>query len=75
MNASARRTIAYARVEGSTGGSYAPGLTGVAVIFAAGVVVLLELGTRWSRRWDAAVVRQAGIYSYRGTAGAGEPAA
>ena len=46
-------------------GSYAPGLLGCAVVFVAGTAVLLELGARWSQRWDLGAVRQAGIYSYR----------
>ena len=33
-------------------GSYAAGLFGCAAVFVAGTVVLLELGARWSRRWD-----------------------
>lgn len=46
-------------------GSYAPGLFGCAAVFIAGVVVLLELGARWSLRWETDAVRQAGVYSYR----------
>ncbi|MBI4888657.1 MAG: NarK/NasA family nitrate transporter [Acidobacteria bacterium] len=46
-------------------GSYVAGLAGCAVVFAAGVLVLLELGARWSLRWDRVAVRQAGVYSYR----------
>jgi NNP family nitrate/nitrite transporter-like MFS transporter len=46
-------------------GSYATGLCGCSAVFAAGTVVLLELGARWSVRWDARAVRQAGVYSYR----------
>jgi NNP family nitrate/nitrite transporter-like MFS transporter len=34
-------------------------------VFVAGTVVLLELGSRWSRRWDLQAVAQAGVYSYR----------
>jgi hypothetical protein len=48
-------------------GSYAPGLLGCAAVFVAGTVVLLELGARWSQRWDLQAVRQAGVYSYRST--------
>jgi len=47
-------------------GSYGPGLFGCAVAFLCGTVVLLELGTRWSHRWDRAVVQRTGLYSYRG---------
>src|SRR5687767_3967538 len=46
-------------------GSYAIGLFGCAVVFVTGTAVLLELGARWSRRWDVRAVRQAGIYSYK----------
>ena len=46
-------------------GSYAAGLVGCAAVFVVGTLVLLELGTRWSMRWDTAAVRQAGVYSYR----------
>jgi MFS transporter, NNP family, nitrate/nitrite transporter len=58
-------------------GSYTAGLALFAVLFLAGTAVLLELGVRWSRRWDEGAVTQAGIYAYRGAAGnaASEPAA
>ena len=46
-------------------GSYALGLCGCAAVFVAGTVVLLELGARWSLRWDVQAIRQAGVYSYR----------
>jgi len=46
-------------------GSYAPGLLGCAVIFICGTFVLLELGARWTLRWDGRALRQAGVYSYR----------
>jgi MFS transporter, NNP family, nitrate/nitrite transporter len=46
-------------------GSYALGLFGCAAVFVAGTCVLLELGARWSLRWDVHAVRQAGVYSYR----------
>ena len=48
-------------------GSYAAGLFGCAAAFVAGTVILLELGARWSRRWDTEAVKQAGVYSYRNT--------
>ena len=41
------------------------GLFGCASVFVAGTVVPLELGARWSLRWDLQAVRQAGVYSYR----------
>ena len=46
-------------------GSYALGLFGCAAVFVAGTLVLLELGARWSLRWDVQAVRHAGVYSYR----------
>jgi NNP family nitrate/nitrite transporter-like MFS transporter len=46
-------------------GSYAPGLYGCAAAFLAGTILLLELGIRWSQRWDVSAVRRAGVYSYR----------
>ena len=46
-------------------GSYAPGLFGCAAVFLCGLVLLLELGARWSQRWDVAAAQRAGIYSYR----------
>lgn len=50
-------------------GSYVMGLAGCAVVFLAGTLVLLELGTRWSRRWDRRALQQAGVYSYRAALG------
>jgi NNP family nitrate/nitrite transporter-like MFS transporter len=47
-------------------GSYAAGLFGCAAAFLCGTVVLLELGTRWSHRWDSAAVQRTGLYAYRG---------
>jgi MFS transporter, NNP family, nitrate/nitrite transporter len=46
-------------------GTYTPGLALCAVAFITGSLTLLELGTRWSKRWGGAAVRQAGIFSYR----------
>ncbi len=46
-------------------GSYAIGLLGCAVVFVAGTAVMLELGARWSVRWDSEAVRRTGVYSYR----------
>ena len=58
-------------------GTYALGLAIVSVGFVVGTGILLELGARWSRRWSAAAVRQAGVYCYRSTlfGVGGEPAA
>jgi len=47
-------------------GSYAAGLFGCAATFFCGTLVLLELGTRWSQRWDSEAVQRTGLYSYRG---------
>ena len=47
-------------------GSYSAGLFGCAATFLCGTLVLLELGTRWSQRWDSAVIQRTGLYSYRG---------
>ena len=49
-------------------GSYSTGLYGCAVAFLAGTIVLLELGIRWSQRWDVSAVQRAGVYSYRAAA-------
>jgi NNP family nitrate/nitrite transporter-like MFS transporter len=46
-------------------GSYAPGLLVCAAAFLCGMVVLLELGARWTQRWDVTAVQRAGIYAYR----------
>ena len=46
-------------------GSYSAGLYGFAAAFLAGTMVLLELGIRWSQRWDVSAVQRAGVYSYR----------
>lgn len=50
-------------------GNYAAGLLGCAAIFAAGTAVLLELGARWSRTWDADARHRAGLYAYRTVSG------
>jgi MFS transporter, NNP family, nitrate/nitrite transporter len=49
-------------------GEYTAGLAIVAGAFVLGVVALLELGARWSRRWHPAIVKQSGIFSYRDAA-------
>ena len=46
-------------------GTYAIGLSLFAVVFAAGALVLLELGSRWSSTWQESAVKQSGIFSYR----------
>ena len=48
-------------------GSYAAGLFGCAATFLCGTLVLLELGTRWSQRWDSGAIQRTGLYSYRGS--------
>jgi NNP family nitrate/nitrite transporter-like MFS transporter len=48
-------------------GTYAAGLVVCATAFLGGTLVLLELGARWSLTWDADLVRQSGVYSYRST--------
>ena len=46
-----------------------PGATGadhwVAAAFLAGSFVLLELGTRWSVRWQSQAVQRSGVFCYR----------
>jgi NNP family nitrate/nitrite transporter-like MFS transporter len=46
-------------------GTYAIGLSLFAVVFAAGSLVLLELGSRWSSTWQERAVKQSGVFSYR----------
>lgn len=46
-------------------GQYAPGLLLLTAAFLAGSVLLLELGTRWSRQWSPDALRQSGVFSYR----------
>jgi NNP family nitrate/nitrite transporter-like MFS transporter len=46
-------------------GTYATGLSLLAVAFVVGAFVLLELGSRWSSTWQEAAVKQSGIFSYR----------
>jgi NNP family nitrate/nitrite transporter-like MFS transporter len=45
--------------------SYSGGLYGCAAAFLCGTVMLLELGTRWTQRWELAAAQRAGVYSYR----------
>jgi MFS transporter, NNP family, nitrate/nitrite transporter len=52
-------------------GTYAPGLMLFTAAFAAGTMVLLELGNRWTRNWNEVAIRQTGVYSYRATLRAG----
>jgi NNP family nitrate/nitrite transporter-like MFS transporter len=49
-------------------GQYTLGLAVFAGVFLAGMLALLEVGTRWSRTWDERAARQAGIFSYRALA-------
>ena len=46
-------------------GGYTAGLLAFAALFGAGLLVLLELGDRWSKRWALGARRHAGVYSYR----------
>ena len=46
-------------------GSYSAGLLLFAAVFAAGTMVLLELGVRWNGRWQRAAVERSGIFCYR----------
>lgn len=46
-------------------GQYAMGLLTIAILFFAGSIVLLELGSRWSANWDANSAIRAGIFNYR----------
>jgi NNP family nitrate/nitrite transporter-like MFS transporter len=47
-------------------GTYAPGLVLLALAFFAGALGLLQLGSVWAARWQAAAVKQSGIFCYRG---------
>jgi MFS transporter, NNP family, nitrate/nitrite transporter len=46
-------------------GTYAVGLAILSVAFAAGSMMLLELGSRWSATWEERAVRRSGIFCYR----------
>ena len=46
-------------------GSYSLGFLVFAAAFLAGTLALLELGTRWNRRWVPHAVKQSGIFCYR----------
>jgi MFS transporter, NNP family, nitrate/nitrite transporter len=46
-------------------GTYASGLIVVSVAFVAGAVMLLELGSRWTTRWQPGAIKQSGVFSYR----------
>ncbi|HUK36615.1 MAG TPA: MFS transporter [Vicinamibacterales bacterium] len=46
-------------------GTYAAGLMLVASAFAVGAILLLELGTRWTARWDPGAIKQSGVFGYR----------
>jgi NNP family nitrate/nitrite transporter-like MFS transporter len=49
-------------------GEYRAGLWIVAAAFLLGAIVLLELGTRWVRRWPSGAVQRSGIFAYRESA-------
>jgi hypothetical protein len=51
-------------IKGLTG-SYGAGLTMAAVIVAAGLGILLELGRRWQRDWPSSSARLSGVFAYR----------
>jgi NNP family nitrate/nitrite transporter-like MFS transporter len=46
-------------------GSYTSGLLLFAGVFAAGTIVLLELGARWIVSWSDAAIARGGVFSYR----------
>jgi NNP family nitrate/nitrite transporter-like MFS transporter len=46
-------------------GTYAIGLLAFAAAFLVGSFVLLELGTRWTVRWQSQAVQRSGIFCYR----------
>jgi NNP family nitrate/nitrite transporter-like MFS transporter len=48
-------------------GTYTAGLMVVAFAFVAGTMMLLEVGARWTMRWESAAVKQTGLFSYRST--------
>ena len=47
-------------------GTYASGLLLFALVFVAGSIALLELGSRWMTCWHPDAVKQSGIFNYRG---------
>jgi NNP family nitrate/nitrite transporter-like MFS transporter len=46
-------------------GTYGRGLQLLAVIFFAGALVLLHVGSLWAARWDRQAIQQSGVFSYR----------
>lgn len=46
-------------------GTYAPGLLLLAFAFLAGAAGLLHVGSAWAAQWQAASVKQSGIFCYR----------
>jgi NNP family nitrate/nitrite transporter-like MFS transporter len=46
-------------------GTYAIGLAAFAGVFTVGSFILLELGTRWTARWQSQAVQRSGIFCYR----------
>jgi MFS transporter, NNP family, nitrate/nitrite transporter len=47
-------------------GTYATGLSMVAIAYFIGAIALLQVGSRWSSRWAPQAVQQSGIFCYRG---------
>jgi NNP family nitrate/nitrite transporter-like MFS transporter len=46
-------------------GTYGVGLMFVSLAFVAGAIMLLELGSRWTTRWQEGAIKQSGVFSYR----------
>ncbi len=47
-------------------GTYTVGLLLFAAAYLAGALLLLELGTHWANRWRPHIVKQSGVFCYRG---------
>ena len=47
-------------------GTYTVGLLLFAAAYLAGALLLLELGTHWASRWRPHIVKQSGVFCYRG---------
>jgi NNP family nitrate/nitrite transporter-like MFS transporter len=48
-------------------GSYGTGLLCFALLFATGVMLLLEFGVKWTNAWTAAALGRTQVFSYRGS--------